>query len=742
MRSRTTFLTALLVIAAAVVPVVGAPPASAAPGPGTFTGITPMRILDTREPGQGPCISGTARTVTVAPLAAPADVPANAAAVALNVTVVGASGPGFLTVYPAGTTRPTNVSSLNYVVGSAVPNNVQVKVGSGGGISLFASNGCPQAIVDVVGWYAAGTPVAGRFTGVAPGRLLDTGVAGSGGCISGVRALGVVGRFGVPGDAAAVALNVTVDNSTAGASGYLTAYPAGVPRPTASTLNYRPGDVVPNGTIVRVGTSGAINLFTFGGCVRVVVDVVGWYTGGAPIASQGFAGLTPARVLDRSSFSVCPDRDRTQVASFDLPIAAAIGAGVPADALAVSVNVTVDGPVGPGFLTVHPAGAPRPTASSLNYGAGATVANGVLTKLGAGGAITIYSNAGCPRIVVDVLGTFVAAHQPPQQPATPVWPNVSDPAVLRVGTVYYVYGSNLLVQGTPVRIPVRAITDPTYGYPLTGTDSWDAATGEALSSRPAWADPGSSDFWAPTVGQFGASYVMFFAARRSGVPAPNDQCIARAVASSPAGPFVPDAGAFTCGIQTSTAPWGGGALDPEVFTAPGGAKYLLAAFSDTNQPLRAIPLTADGRGAGAPVVLAGLEFGWEFPFIENPSMVATPAGDFLLAYSAGDWRTGAYSTGTARCTTPLGPCAKAPARSPWLVSGRDRSGVGGLTFFSKPDGTVLAAYASWNTDCERILSPTAAPRACRDDAAGVFPWRQGSTATVDFGVLSPAPLLR
>jgi hypothetical protein len=82
------------------------------------------------------------------------------------------------------------------------------------------------------------------------------------------------------------------------------------------------------------------------------------------------------------------------------------------------------------------------------------------------------------------------------------------------------------------------------------------------------------------------------------------------------------------------------------------------------------------------------------------------------------------------------------ARSPWLVSGRDRSGVGGLTFFSKPDGTVMAAYASWNVDCERILSPTAVPRTCRNDTAGVFPWRQGSTATVDFGVLSPAPLLR
>jgi len=741
MRSRNPVLAVLTLLAATALPVVGAPSAVAAPAPGTFTGITPVRILDSRAPGQGPCIAGAARTVTVAPSGAPTGVPADATAVALNVTVVDATGPGYLTVFPAGTTRP-EASSLNFVAGAAVPNNVQVKVGSAGGISLFASNGCPHAIVDVVGWYAAGTPVAGGFTGVPPGRLLDTARPGAGGCIDGVRTLGVVGSFGVPTNAAAVALNVTVDNSVAGANGYLSAYPAGVPRPTASTLNYRPGGVVPNGTVVRVGTGGAIRLFTFGGCVRVVVDVVGWYSAGAPTASNGFAGLTPSRVIDRATLEVCPDRGRTQVASFEVPIAAAVGAGVPADAPAVALNVTVDGPVGPGFLTIHPTGSPRPTASNLNYAAGSTVANGVLTKLGTAGSITIYSNAGCPRIIVDVVGSFIAAHQPPQSPATPVWPNVSDPAVLRVGSVYYVYGSNLLVQGTPVRIPVRAITDPSARYPLTGANSWDAATGEALAARPAWADPGSADYWAPTVGRFGANYVMFFAARRSGVPAPNDQCIARAVSSSPAGPFVPDAGAFTCGITTSTSPAGGGALDPEVFSTPGGSKYLLAAFSDTNEPIRAIPLDADGRGAGPPVVLAGLEFGWELPFIENPSMVATPSGDYLLAYSAGDWRTGAYTTGTARCSSPLGPCTKAPARSPWLVAGRDRSGVGGLSFFARPDGTVMAAYASWNTDCERLLSATATPRTCRDDAAGVFPWRQGSTATVDFGVLSPAPLLR
>ncbi|MFM7271110.1 MAG: family 43 glycosylhydrolase [Actinomycetes bacterium] len=741
-------LVAVVAVVAAVAAALGLPPspvrrAEAVPAAGTYSAITPVRILDTREPGQGPCLSGTARTLAVAdhPLAVAAGVPSDAAAVALNVTVVDATAGGYLTVYPTGVSRPT-VSSLNWVSAAAVPNNVQVKLGTGGAVNLYALAGCPQVIVDLVGWYAPGAPVVGGFTGLTPARLLDTAAVGQGPCIAGVRRLTVGGRGGVPTGAAAVALNVTVDAASTPATGYLTVYPAGVPRPTASTVNHRPGGIVPNGTAVRLGVDGAVDLFTLGGCVRVIVDVVGWYAPGAPIAEQGFGGLTPARILDIPAGWVCPNPAAGTVRTFDLQVAGAIGSGVPADAVAAALNVTVDGPGGPGYLTVYPAGAPRPTASNLNYVAGSTVANGVLSRIGTNGAITIHSSAGCPRIVVDVVGTFVTAHQPPQPPRAPIWPNLSDPSVLPVGSTYHVYGSNLLVQGSPVRIPVRSVTDLSRTYPLTGFDSWDSATAEALPTRPAWTNPASTDFWAPTVGRFGSTYVMFFAARRPGIAGGNDQCIGRAVSASPTGPFTPDSSVFSCGVPTSTSPNGGGALDPEVFTAPDGSKYLLAAFSDTSQPIRVIPLDATGQKAGGITVLAGLEFPWEYPFIENPSMVRAPDGAYLLAYSAGDWRTGTYTTATARCSTPLGPCTKAPARSPWLVSGNDRSGTGGLTFFTRTDGTTMAAYASWTTDCEAVPSATAAPRTCRDDAIGVFPWRQGSVSTVDFGVLSPTPLLR
>ena len=60
----------------------------------------------------------------------------------------------------------------------------------------------------------------------------------------------------------------------------------------------------------------------------------------------------------------------------------------------------------PSYVTVFPAGAQRPTASSLDMNAGQTVANLVLAKVGTGGAISLYNNTGTTHLVVDVVGWF------------------------------------------------------------------------------------------------------------------------------------------------------------------------------------------------------------------------------------------------------------------------------------------------------------------------------------------------
>jgi hypothetical protein len=56
-------------------------------------------------------------------------------------------------------------------------------------------------------------------------------------------------------------------------------------------------------------------------------------------------------------------------------------------------------------VTVHPCDAPRPNASNLNYVAGITVPNAVVTRVGSGGTVCLYT-FGATHLIVDVAGVF------------------------------------------------------------------------------------------------------------------------------------------------------------------------------------------------------------------------------------------------------------------------------------------------------------------------------------------------
>ncbi|MCH7606828.1 MAG: hypothetical protein IH962_06700, partial [Chloroflexi bacterium] len=114
----------------------------------------------------------------------------------------------------------------------------------------------PLAVLsDVAGYYtAANTKSAATYKPLSPGRILDTRTSGGALGKQGVRTIQVTGKAGVPSSATAVAMNVTVVDATA--ASFLTAWPAGKPRPNASNLNYVAGQTVPNLVIVTVGAGG------------------------------------------------------------------------------------------------------------------------------------------------------------------------------------------------------------------------------------------------------------------------------------------------------------------------------------------------------------------------------------------------------------------------------------------------------------------------------------------------------
>ncbi|GAA5006147.1 PKD domain-containing protein [Kitasatospora paranensis] len=356
-----------------------------------YTPVTPFRLVDTRKAVDG-LHGGQSMQLRVSDGYPDARKPATSSspsAVVLNVTATKATSDTYLTLFPSGQDRP-KVSHLNVRAGQTVANLVTVPVGADGTVQLFNFLGRTDVIVDFVGYYQ---PNAGqKFSPAGPSRLSDASMTHGT-----TRTLKVAGTAGVPADATAVVVNLTADRTTG--SGFLTAYPHGIALPTVSNLNFDARQTVANQAIVPIGADGSIDVYNFGGTTRVVVDVFGYYSPG----SKGvFTPTVPVRLAD------------TRYDGRQLPVSGGgqlglqIGGahGVPADATAAVLNVTATRPTAPGYLTVWPDGTDRPGTSNLNFAAGATVPNHVITRLGSDGAADVYNFGGSTHVFADLFGWF------------------------------------------------------------------------------------------------------------------------------------------------------------------------------------------------------------------------------------------------------------------------------------------------------------------------------------------------
>ena len=379
--------------------------AAAAATPGAMQSLSPSRILDSRLAG-GTFASGESRSLQVT---GKGGVPSSGvSAVVLNVTVTSTTSGGYLTASPTGTARPL-ASNLNWNAGETIPNAVTVKVGTGGQVDLYQSGpGTAQVVVDVAGYFVDGAVTdPGGFVSVTPARILDTRSAGGAFAPMESRDLQITGQGGVPdSNVSAVVVNVTVTGPTA--SGYLTVYPSGTSRPTASNLNWNPGTTIPNLVTVKVGSNGMVSLFNgSNGRVEVVADVAGYYLGGTPTKPGMFVAVNPARVLDTRS-------SRPVAAHMSISLSLTGQGGIPASGVsAVVLNTTVTDPTVAGYLTVYPNAATAPTASNLNWsGPRITIPNLVTVQLGSDGSIAFYDgSSGTVNVVADTAGYYLSGPQ-------------------------------------------------------------------------------------------------------------------------------------------------------------------------------------------------------------------------------------------------------------------------------------------------------------------------------------------
>jgi PKD repeat protein len=381
-----------------------------------FVPVGPTRILDTRT-GQGAPKAHVGPGGVVHLKVNGAGGVANATSVLLNVTATSSTTSGYVTAYPDGAKRPT-ASTLNYRKGQTVANLVTVPVASNGTVDLFNSAGSVDLVADVEGYATAaeGTDngtvltndasVWGEFRPVLDTRgssaylLPRLGKVGAGKSVTFQALLPDthnLNSFEYP--ATAVVLSVTETHATA--SSYVTAYRPGTAVPNASGLNFSAGETRSSMVVVPVDSQGRVSLYNHAGSVDLVASVEGFYL---PFVTESgvnkpMNAVTPARVLDTRSG--VGGRKAPVGPTSDLRFKVAGVAGIPAGATGVMVNLTAVAPTSNGYLVAWGDLTGQATASALNFMRGQITPVLVYLPI-AHGYATVYNPYGSVDVVADV----------------------------------------------------------------------------------------------------------------------------------------------------------------------------------------------------------------------------------------------------------------------------------------------------------------------------------------------------
>jgi beta-xylosidase len=278
-------------------------------------------------------------------------------------------------------------------------------------------------------------------------------------------------------------------------------------------------------------------------------------------------------------------------------------------------------------------------------------------------------------LLTGVLGVSVEAQTAVAIPlATAVFAaDFPDPSVLRIGDVYYGYGTTTPWEAAGHIFPILTSTDLRH---------WSAA-GDVFGVAPSWA---SDHFWAPSVVAHSGTYFVYYSALMAG----GDHCLAVATASNPLGPFA-DHGPLAC----DDGPDARGFIDASPLLVGDQAYLYFSVDGPSHHSISVVPLSSDLlHVAGPRTELFGVTEAWESGVngtVEGPSPFRW--GDsFVVLYSGGDWRRD-YAMGYATANSPLGPFIKHPG--PFLQGGGGLKGPGGGSFFTDSDGQPWLAFHAW-----------------------------------------------
>lgn len=208
-------------------------------------------------------------------------------------------------------------------------------------------------------------------------------------------------------------------------------------------------------------------------------------TGGPVLVS-----ITPCRLMDTRAASAVGPRT-TPIGAGETYKVTAVGnrgkcTGIPADAVALSMNVTGLDATSATFLTVFPGGQARPDASNLNLSPGAPpTPNAVVSGLG-NGQLSIYNRRGSADVIVDINGYYVAHNHDDRYVRLPVDEAFVHPGLFAaVGAVTGwepVTGAAWTHTASVTSECVVAPLDLATGTPVTGIRVLYTASGNAAIS--------------------------------------------------------------------------------------------------------------------------------------------------------------------------------------------------------------------------------------------------------------------
>jgi hypothetical protein len=293
---------------------------------GDYTALTSTRLLDSRDPGLGPLNYGDWYDTW---FSFGLDPDSHITAVAVNITAVTPTAPGYFTTWNGQGAIP-NTSVLNFPAGRNVPNFAIVPTSKCSAVETVdvcggadwanaptiavasLAHGSTNVIVDLVGYFDDGTLKTtigdgARFHPLAPQRIVDTRSS-----LGGVSSIGpnATATFAAPGtvaDAGTLALSLNATAYNPSLSTFMTFWPGGT-RPTGSTLNPAAHQTVANAAITQLSNTNTFNVYNNVGTTGLIVDVNGSYELPAAAAAPAAKGTTAARTTPTLKVAAQPAR--------------------------------------------------------------------------------------------------------------------------------------------------------------------------------------------------------------------------------------------------------------------------------------------------------------------------------------------------------------------------------------------------------------------------------------------------